>query len=63
MVQFADAIRTERVSTVNEDSGNSLSNVVLETTELANVEPSWLVVQLDDIHLFWLLKIVVHIIL
>ena len=60
MVKFTNAVGAKSVSAVNQDSGNTLSNVVLETTELANVEASWLVVQLDNIHLFWLLKIVVH---
>ena len=53
MMEFADAVGTESVPTVNQDSGNALADVVFEAAELADVEATRLVVQLNNVDLFW----------
>jgi len=44
VVELLDAVGAESVATVYQDARDSFSNVVLETTELANIQASGLVV-------------------
>jgi len=45
MMQFLDAACAESVSTVNQDTGDTLSHIVLLSAELADVKSSKLVVE------------------
>ena len=49
MVQLLNAIRAERVSTMNQNAWNPLSNVILQATELADIESARLIVQVHQI--------------
>ena len=53
-MEFWDAVGAERVTAVNKDSRDTLSYVVFEAAELADVKATRLVVELDDgVHFFW----------
>ena len=49
MVQLLDAARAESVATVIEYAWNAFTNVVLESTERADVELAGLIVQIHDV--------------
>ena len=49
MVQLLDAARAESVATVNEYAWDAFTNVVLESTERADVELAGLIVQIHDV--------------
>ena len=44
MMQLTDAVRAECVPAVHEDAGNTFAHIVLEATELTNVEATRLVI-------------------
>ena len=47
-MQLLQALRAEGVSAVDEDAGDLLANVELLAAEVAKVQPSRLIVALDD---------------
>ena len=49
MVKLLDAVSAEGVATVDQDARNALTNIVLETAELTDVEASRLVVQVHHV--------------
>ena len=49
VVQLVNAVSAQSVTTVNQDSRDALTHVILEAAELANVKAPRLIVQIHDI--------------
>ena len=49
VMELLDAARAECVSTVDEYARDTLTNIILECTELAYVQPTRLIIQIDQI--------------
>ena len=49
-MELLNAVRAECMTTVNQYAWNTLTNVILKAAELANIEPSGLVVQVHQVY-------------